>query len=248
MIKLSLKIFCTFSFILFTHNSIAITGEEITNKVSKWLLTEGIKGKPIFSKKIVFKDCKNILKISKLFQDYKTIKVVCPDKNAFNIVIRIKSEDKIKIVKNKKINIISKNKKIKNFSTNKVKKRFNLVKLKKTMEKNSILKAEDMNLIFSDKSSQLSFFNNKKELIGRKLKKNLKMGQLLHPRHLYENYEVKNGDVLSIVSNIGNASVIVSGEAQNSGHLGDLIRVKNLRSGKVIKGYVKKNKIIKVFR
>jgi flagella basal body P-ring formation protein FlgA len=74
------------------------------------------------------------------------------------------------------------------------------------------------------------------------------MDQLLHPRHLYETFEIKNGDVLSIVSNIGNASITVSGEAQQSGNLGDLIRVKNIRSGKIIKGYIKKNKIIKVFR
>ena len=67
------------------------------------------------------------------------------------------------------------------------------------------------------------------------------MYQLLHPRHLYETFEIKNGDILSIVSNIGNASITVSGEAQQSGNLGDLIRVKNIRSGKIIKGYIKKN-------
>ena len=102
--------------------------------------------------------------------------------------------------------------------------------------------------MLSNKLSQTSFFNNKKELIGRKLKRNLKMDQLLHPRHLYETFEIENGDVLSIVSNIGNASITVSGEAQQSGNLGDLIRVKNIRSGKIIKGYIKKNKIIRVFR
>jgi flagella basal body P-ring formation protein FlgA len=47
---------------------------------------------------------------------------------------------------------------------------------------------------------------------------------------------------------MGNASVAVAGEAKDSGNLGDIIKVKNLRSGKVIKGYVNKNKIIRVFR
>ena len=123
-----------------------------------------------------------------------------------------------------------------------------MIKLNKTLEKKSVLKLEDLDLIFSNKLTQTSFFNNKNELIGRKLKQNLKMGQLLHPRHLYEKFEIINGDFLSITSSIGKASVTVSGEAQNSGNLGDLIRVKNLRSGKIIKGYIKKNKIIKVFR
>ena len=32
-----------------------------------------------------------------------------------------------------------------------------------------------------------------------------------------------------------------------SGNLGDVLRVKNVRSGKIIKGYLKKNKKIDVF-
>ena len=99
-----------------------------------------------------------------------------------------------------------------------------------------------------EQKNQTSFYSNLKELVGRKLKKNLKMGQILHPRHLFEKFDVNNGDIISIVSNVGNASVIVSGEAQDSGNLNDLIKVKNLESGKIVKGYIKKNKIIKIFR
>jgi flagella basal body P-ring formation protein FlgA len=127
-------------------------------------------------------------------------------------------------------------------------KNFHTVKLKRSLEKNDIIKIEDLDLIITSKPSEKSFFNNKEDLVGRKLKKNLKVDQLLHPRHLYEKFEVNIGDFLSIVSQMGNASVAVAGEAKDSGNLGDIIKVKNLRSGKVIKGYVNKNKIIRVFR
>ena len=60
------------------------------------------------------------------------------------------------------------------------------------------------------------------------MKKNLKLDQLLHPRHLYEKFEINTGDFLSIVSRMGKASVAVAGEAQNPGNLGDIIKVKNL--------------------
>ena len=100
----------------------------------------------------------------------------------------------------------------------------------------------------NEKKYKTSFFSNKKDLVGRKLKINLKMGQILHPRHLFESFEINNGDIISIVSNSGNVSVIVSGEAQDSGNLGDLIKVKNLKSGKIVKGYIKKDKKIKIFR
>jgi len=127
-------------------------------------------------------------------------------------------------------------------------KNFHTVKLKRSLEKNDIIRIEDLDLIITSKPSEKSFFNNKEDLVGRKLKKNLKLDQLLHPRHLYEKFEVNIGDFLSIVSQMGNASVVVAGEAKDSGNLGDIIKVKNLRSGKVIKGYVNKNKIIRVFR
>ena len=106
----------------------------------------------------------------------------------------------------------------------------------------------DLEIVLIEKKYQTSFFSNKKDLVGRKLKTNLKMGQMLHPRHLFESFEINNGDVISIVSNLGNVSVTVSGEAQDSGNLGDLIKVKNLKSGKIIKGYIKKDKKIKIFR
>ena len=70
----------------------------------------------------------------------------------------------------------------------------------------------------------------------------------MHPRHLFESFEINNGDIISIVTNLGNVTVTASGEAQNSGNLGDLIEVKNLKSGKIIKGYIKEEKKIKIFR
>ena len=135
---------------------------------------------------------------------------------------------------------------------NKVSKKKNellkIIKLKKSLEKNSIIELDDIETVLVEKKHQTSFFSNKKELVGRKLKTNLKMGQILHPRHLFESFDINNGDIISIVSNLGNVSVTVSGEAQDSGNLGDLIKVRNLKSGKVIKGYVNKDKKIKIFR
>ena len=126
--------------------------------------------------------------------------------------------------------------------------KFQIVKLKRSLEKNDIINLNDIEMVTVEQKYHTSFYSNLKELVGRKLKKNLKMGQILHPRHLFEKFDVNNGDVISIVSNVGNASVIVSGEAQDSGNLNDLIKVKNLESGKIVKGYIKKNKIIKIFR
>ena len=244
--KIFLKYFSIIFCISFINqNCFAISGKEISNKISDWLLLEGVEGNPIFSKTKIYKDCKGNYIITKTFDNYKTIKIQCPEKDGLLLFVRV--DLKKSIIKNN-LKRLTKNKKIFSNSKSLKRKEFILIKLNKSLEKNTVLEYEDLEIFSSKKISQKSFFNKKEDLVGRKLKKNLKMGQLLHPRHLYEKFEIKNGDFLSIISNIGNASVTVSGEAQDSGNLGDLIRVKNLRSGKIVKGYIKKNKIIKVFR
>ena len=219
------------SMLFVSKQAIALSGEDISKKISEWLITENVSGKPIFSKKSIYKDCSNDLKMTRPFQNYKTIKVSCPDQNGFEVLVRIKTKKILPIKTN-----------IKNT------KKFKSIKLKRALEKNDVIELSDLELVLSKKSSNNSFYNNKKDLVGRKIKQNLKMGQLLHPRHLYEKFDIQSGDYLSIVSSVGAASVAVSGKALDSGNLGDLIKVQNLRSGSVIKGYVKKNKIIKVYR
>lgn len=233
-----------------SKQTIAITGKEVSEKISTWLLTQGIEGKPLFSKTIVFKDCGSDIQINKAYNNYKTLNVKCLEKNGFNLFVRIKLNKPVKDTKKNKIISKAKNRNTNLISSKELKKNktFHTVKLKRSLEKNDIIKIEDLDLIITSKPSEKSFFNNKEDLVGRKLKKNLKVDQLLHPRHLYERFEVNIGDFLSIVSQMGNASVAVAGEAEDSGNLGDIIKVKNLRSGKVIKGYVNKNKIIRVFR
>ena len=221
------------SIFLINNQAMAISGQEISQKVSQWLVSEGVNGSPIFSNKTVFKDCNKEIKFKKIYQNYKTIKVKCPDQNGFELLMRVKFSKNVKVFRDNQKKEI---------------KKFQIVKLKRSLEKNDIINLNDIEMVTVEQKYQTSFYSNLKELVGRKLKKNLKIGQILYPRHLFEKFDVNNGDIISIVSNVGNASVIVSGEAQDSGNLNDLIKVKNLESGKIVKGYIKKNKIIKIFR
>ena len=248
MLKIILKICLLIAVIYLTNKqAVAISGNEISAKVSQWLAKEGVVGTPVFSKNTFFKDCSNKIEIKKMFKNYKTIKVNCLDKNGFELIMRVKISENIENNKNNKIQKVPKLLIAKKLSekNNEILK---IIKLTKSLEKNDIIKLSDIETVLVEKKYQTSFFANKKELIGRKLKTNLKMGQILHPRHLFESFDINNGDIISIVSNIGNVSVTVSGEAQASGNLGDLVKVKNLKSGKIIKGYIKKDKKIRVFR
>ena len=58
---------------------------------------------------------------------------------------------------------------------------------------------------------------------------------------------MNEGDPVIIVSNFKNTKVSTGGIALKSGNIGDVLEVKNARSGKIIKGILKKNKKINVF-
>ena len=55
---------------IINKQAIAITGEEISTKVTQWLTKEGIEGIPVFSKKSFYKDCNNEIEIKKMYQNY----------------------------------------------------------------------------------------------------------------------------------------------------------------------------------
>ena len=60
MFKMIIKNFLLVILItIINQQAIAITGEEISKKVSKWLTKEGITGTPVFSRNASYKDCNN---------------------------------------------------------------------------------------------------------------------------------------------------------------------------------------------
>ncbi len=65
-------IFETFFYIILifiiNKQAVAISGEEISAKVSDWLVKEGVNGTPVFSKNSFFKNCNDEIKIEKFFK------------------------------------------------------------------------------------------------------------------------------------------------------------------------------------
>ena len=204
----------------------ALSGKEINNHIKKWLDSENIRSNPQFSPKKKLPDCEQNVLYEKYNNNYKLIKVSCEAKNSWTIFV--------------KTNInTSRQKKIKVSNTSEI------LVLNKSIEKGNYIKKSDLTFIKSPKKN--IFYNSKEELIGRKVKQNLKKGQYIQPRHLFAKYLVNEGDPVIIVSKFKNAEVSTGGIAIKSGNIGDILEVKNTRSGKVIKGILKKNKIINVF-
>ena len=228
--KLSIKSFMIKLFILyvifFPKSLYALSGKEINNHIKKWLESENIKSNPQFSPKKKLPDCKQNVSYEKYNNSYKLVKVSCEEKNSWTVFVKTNANT-------------LKQKKLKVSNTNEI------LVLNKSIEKGNYIKKSDLSFIKSPKKN--IFYNSKEELIGRKVKQNLKKGQYIQPRHLFTKYSVNEGDPVVIISKFKNTEVSTGGIAIKSGNIGDLLEVKNTRSGIIIKGILKKNKKVNVF-
>ena len=204
----------------------ALSGKEINNYIKKWLESEDIRSNPQFSPKKKLPNCKKNVSYEKYNNSYKLIKVSCEAKNSWTVFVKTNANT-------------LKQKKLKVSNTNEI------LVLNKSIEKGNYIKKSDLTFIKSPKKN--IFYNSKEELIGRKVKQNLKKGQYLQPRHLFAKYSVNEGDPVVIVSKFKNAEGSTGGIAIKSGNIGDILEVKNTRSGIIIKGILKKNKKVNVF-
>ena len=228
--KLSIKIFIIKLFIIFIFflpkSLYALSGNEINNHIKKWLESENIKSNPQFSPKKKLPDCNDKVSYEKYNNSNKLIKVSCEAKNSWTIYVKTNANSqKQKVNKGSTLNQI--------------------LILNKSIEKGNYIQKND--LIFIKSSKKNIFYNSKEELIGRKVRQNLKKGQYIQPRHLFAKYSVNEGDPVVIVSKFKNTEVSTGGIAIKSGNIGDLLEVKNARSGIIIKGILKKNKKVNVF-
>ena len=214
-------------YVIFLPKSLyALSGKEINNHIKKWLESENIKSNPQFSPKKKLPDCKQNVSYEKYNSSYKLVKVSCNEKNSWTVFVKTNANT----LKQKKL---------------KVSKINEILVLNKSIEKGNYIKKSDLTFIKSSKKN--IFYNSKEELIGRKVKQNLKKGQYIQPRHLFAKYSVNEGDPVVIVSKFKNTEVSTGGVAIKSGNIGDLLEVKNTRSGIIIKGILKKNKKVNVF-
>ena len=133
-------------FIISSSNSMSMTGKEISDFLSQWLINKGIEGQPIFSKQKKFKNCNGKLKVNKIFESYNTLRIICPDSGGFNLAIRVVLKEAS--YKAQKINTPKKVYKKKKYKIkSQTKKTFQVISLNKTLEKNSILTVNDLSLI-----------------------------------------------------------------------------------------------------
>ena len=223
-LKFIIQIFILLFLIVNSAQANAVTGNEIKALIINYLDNKNINSKPIIKENRVFKKCGHELNIRPLFNDFKTVIVSCNKPLKWQITIRTNADSTSKIHSKKKINKIS----------NSIK----LITLRNNLKKGEVIQKYDLKFDYKTNSVGNGFFESFDKLVGRKINQNLSKGQVIKIRHLEENFMVSEGQSIIIFSDLYGINVRMQGNALENGHFNELIKVKNISSGKIVQGRV----------
>ena len=223
-LKFIIQIFILLFLIVNSAQANAVTGNEIKALIINYLDNKNINSKPIIKENRVFKKCGHELNIRPLFNNFKTVIVSCNKPLKWQITIRTNADSAPKIQSYKKINKIS----------NSIK----LITLRNNLKKGEVIQKHDLKFDYKTNSVGNGFFESFDKLVGRKINQNLSKGQVIKIRHLEENFMVSEGQSIIIFSDLYGINVRMQGNALENGHFNELIKVKNISSGKIVQGRV----------
>ncbi len=226
-INFNFKIFLKLSFIIFliAKSSFAatISGFEIKSLIENWLEKQGEEANINILESLKYPACEpNNILINDISGNSKLIKINCIGNNPWQFIVRNKAiKKKSEIINNQLSNFYA----LKNFK-----------------ERGTIIKEKDLIIIKRKKNHKNVFISDKSDIVGKKLKKNLNSNQLLKRSNLEKDWLIKKNSLVKIINNKSFVTIKEDGLAMDDGNYMDMIRVKNVKSGKIIVGYAKNEK------
>ena len=209
---------------IFNHsNAATINGSELKERISKWLKTQGANTQVEILDNIKYPYCneKDLL-ISDISGSYRLIKVNCIGEDKWSFIVRNKQ------------NVESN----KNKSKNKV----NVLALKNGLKSGTIINENDIIVIKKSVKDKNDLVKNKTDLIGKKLKKSINSNRPIYHSNLEKDWLIQKNSSIIIENKIGSITVKDQGIALENADFMDVLKVKNIKSGKIIYGFAKNQK------
>lgn len=118
------------------------------------------------------------------------------------------------------------------------------VVLKHSVRKGEVLTPEGLAVHDFERALAPGTYADPAELVGRRMAQSLGAGVPIRARHLERSWAVAEGAPVVIEMTLGGVTVSTTGEALENGQIGDSVSVKNLQSGKVVRGFVSAEKTV----
>ena len=112
------------------------------------------------------------------------------------------------------------------------------VVVRKNITKGEVITEDHLTYSFQISDDLPGGFTTMSDIIGRKAKFNLARGAVIKTRQLEIVYPVEKGKAVLVVANNSRLSITVNAIALEAGQLGDMIKVKNGTSGRILNAIV----------
>lgn len=117
----------------------------------------------------------------------------------------------------------------------------------KDLPRDKIIVSDDLEIkSFSLEMEKGDYFTEEKFLLGKKLRKNYKKGEIITSAMTFRPSLINRGDEVQIAAVSEGIFIVTRGEALRSGHIGDIITVKNIKSGKEVRGEIISSNSVRV--
>lgn len=208
-----------------------VVGVEVKEAVSDYLKTHQIKGTPMARDDKFYFTCADDLETVATNETFKTIRVSCAYPVERSAYIRTRVEGSV-------VALNADN------ATNDT--QATRIVLAHSVSAGELLTQENLKSVVLPHYNGFGGFFDLSHVLGRKTKTPLREGTVLLSRHLVPNWTIQAEQQVDIENTISGINVTTVGIAMENGHVGDIIKVKNLNSDTVIEGFVINRKKIKI--
>ena len=115
------------------------------------------------------------------------------------------------------------------------------------LPRGTVIKADD--LTFTDKDLSVlgrGYFTEYDNVVGKVVKQDIMTGSIINPNHISNPKIIRRGEGVTILASADGFEIRMKGKALMDGTAGDLIKVKNLKSKRIVEGKVLSSGVVKI--
>ena len=218
-----------------------IPGDIIKEAVANTLALNNVNARPVINEKKLFPKCAHDLNINPMHQNWKTVSVECVGTFPWKIIIRNKFNSP------QNLSDFDLNEKSQaNIFKKRTIKEVKVAAIKRSIRRGDVITPTDVIEISIPANKATDIFPNFKDLIGRRAKTTIKALTPVFARQLETNFMIKEDMQVEIIHHSTHISVQMEGIALENGQFGDWIKVKNIKSGRIILAKVVAEKKVNV--
>ena len=214
------------SFVFDTKASNSINGKEIEDLVDAWLKKNNQTSNVKILNSLKYPFCKkDDMLITDISGSFNLIKIKCLNPNEWSLITRNKSKNR------KLFSLKEKNKK-----------QFNVLTLKNSKSAGSTINEDDLVSVKKSIIIKDNLVEEKSKIVGKKLKNSISSGRALYHSNFEKDWLIEKNSIIVIENKVGSITIKEEGIALNNADFMGKIKVKNIKSGKIINGYAKNEK------